>query len=236
MEREAVILAGGLGTRLRGVIEDLPKSMAPVAGQPFLTYILENLAKAFFSRIVLATGYKHKMIIDRYGDNYKGIKLEYSVEDEPLGTGGALLKASSFISARCFFVFNGDTFFNADIIGFEKFFIENKCEMAVALKPMKDFERYGSVSLDGERIISFSEKKYCSNGLINGGVYIVTSDWLRMVSTSEKFSFEKDIMEKRVAADIINGYISDEYFIDIGIPEDYEKAKKELPQIFSLIR
>lgn len=236
MKREAVILAGGLGTRLKNVVDDLPKSLAPVAGQPFLSYILESLLKASFTRVVLAAGYKHQAIIERYGDDYKGMNIEYSVEDEPLGTGGALFKASALISARYFFVFNGDTFFNTDIAGFENFFNKGKCDMAVSLKPMKDFKRYGSVTLEGERILSFNEKKYCSEGLINGGIYIIDNKWLKRISPGEKFSFEKDVMETRVRIDRINGYISDTYFIDIGIPEDYARAQTELAQIFSLIR
>jgi D-glycero-alpha-D-manno-heptose 1-phosphate guanylyltransferase len=236
MEREAVILAGGLGTRLRGVIDDLPKSMAAISGQPFLTYLLEYLSMASFSKVVLATGYKHWEVRDRYGASYKGIKLMHSTEDEPLGTGGALLKASSLITSDYFFVFNGDTFFNAGIDGFEKSFNEARCDMSVALKPMKDFERYGSVTIEGERIISFNEKKFCSDGLINGGIYIVYTEWLKAVSPGEKFSLEKDLMEKRVATDRICGYISDSYFIDIGIPDDYERAKRELPYVLSRIR
>ena len=228
MKREAVILAGGLGTRLRDVIADLPKSLAPVSGLPFLTYILEQLSKVSFSKAVLAVGYKHEAIISYYGKSYKNISLEYSIEDEPLGTGGALLKASSLISSEYLFVFNGDTIFYIDIDDFEKIFRRVKCDMAVALKPMKDFDRYGSVTLAGERIISFNEKRYCSEGLINGGIYIVNSGWLRKNSPGPRFSFEKDIMEKRVGNDIVNSYISDSYFIDIGVPEDYEKAGKEL--------
>jgi D-glycero-alpha-D-manno-heptose 1-phosphate guanylyltransferase len=229
MEREAVILAGGLGTRLKGVIDNLPKTMAPVAGQPFLSYILEILSGASFSKVVLATGYKNEAVTSWYGDYYKNIKISYSIENEPLGTGGALLKASGLISSRYFFVFNGDTFFNTDFDSFEKSFNENKCDMSVALKPMKDFDRYGSVTIEGMRIISFNEKKYCKEGLINGGIYIVENEWLKLVSPGEKFSIEKDVMEKRVSTDRINGFISDTYFIDIGVPEDYERANLELP-------
>ncbi len=232
MEREAVILAGGLGTRLRGVIEDLPKSMAPVAGQPFMTYILENLLNASFSKIVMATGYKHQDIMDKYGDNYKGMKLEYSVEDQPLGTGGALLKASALITSQYFFVLNGDTFFNTDISGFERFFIENKCKLAVALKPMNDFERYGSVSIDGVRIISFNEKKYCAEGLINGGVYLIDREFFNSLNLPDAFSVEKEVLEKYAGSGILRSMISDKPFIDIGIPEDYIRASDFLKGIY----
>jgi D-glycero-alpha-D-manno-heptose 1-phosphate guanylyltransferase len=236
MEREAVILAGGLGTRLRGVIDDLPKSMAPVKDRPFLGYILDQLSRHRITRAILAAGYRNEDIIAFFGNRYKEIELVYSVESEPLGTGGAILKAAESINSDSFLVLNGDTLFDIDLEDFRKSFKYSNASLSVALKPMVDFERYGSVNLKGDRIISFNEKKYCSEGLINGGIYIINSNWLKAVSPAEKFSFEKDIMEKRVLADKINGYISDTYFIDIGIPEDYERAQKELPQIFSLIR
>jgi D-glycero-alpha-D-manno-heptose 1-phosphate guanylyltransferase len=228
MEREAVILAGGLGTRLRDVVEELPKSMAPVNGRPFLSYILDHLLKFNFKRIILATGYKNEAIVNYFGDSYGSTKLIYSVEKEPLGTGGALLLASSKIASGHFFVLNGDTLFLVDMDGMEKSFTMESPVMTVALKPMSDFDRYGNITLDGNRIVSFNEKGFCSRGVINGGVYLLDSEWLKRQSPGEKFSFEKDIMEKRAGHDLMTGYISDTYFIDIGIPEDYLRASEEL--------
>ncbi len=228
-KKEAVVLAGGLGTRLRGTVEDLPKSMAPVGGKPFLTYILDQLCKYRFTRAILAVGYRHEVIESFFGSSYKELDLAYSIENEPLGTGGALLKAATSISADSFLVQNGDTFFNIDLEKFRKSFKYGNASLSVALKPLKDFERYGSVSVQGERIISFNEKKYAAEGVINGGIYILRKDWIIKNAPGEKFSFEKDIMEPRVFRDIINGFISDAYFIDIGIPEDYERANREFP-------
>jgi D-glycero-alpha-D-manno-heptose 1-phosphate guanylyltransferase len=229
MKKVAIILAGGLGTRLRRVLDVLPKAIAPVRGRPFLVYILENLVNYHFTNVVLATGYKHIDIMAFFGDSYKGLDLKYSVEKEPLGTGGALLKACGSVATESCFVLNGDTLFNIDFHDFERFYIENDPDISVALKPMNHFDRYGSVTLEGDRISSFNEKRFCAEGLINGGIYLLKKEWVVKHAPGEKFSFEKDIMEKRVKQDRITGYVSDAYFIDIGIPEDYLRAVDELP-------
>ena len=230
-KREAVILVGGLGTRLRDSVGDLPKSMAPVDGKPFLVYILDHLCKYRFTKAVLAAGYRHEEIKSFFGNAYKKLELAYSIENEPLGTGGAILKATGSITTDAFLVLNGDTLFNIDLENFRKSFKYSNASLSIALKPMVNFDRYGSVTLDEKRIVSFNEKVFCAEGLINGGIYILRKEWIRKSAPGEKFSFEKDIMEKRVNTDIITGFISDSYFIDIGIPEDYEKARHELPVV-----
>lgn len=228
MGREAVILAGGLGTRLREVVEEIPKSMAPVNGRPFLEYVLDHLVESGFTRIILATRYKNEAITSYFGDHHGEASLVYSVETEPLGTGGAVLLASSLVTSDYFFVLNGDTLFSVDFGAMEDFYNKDRPALTVALKPMSDFDRYGSVSMEGDRIVSFNEKKFCNYGLINGGIYVVDKKWLRLNAVAEKFSFEKDILEKRTGYDLITGYISDAYFIDIGIPEDYFRASTDL--------
>lgn len=228
MGREAVILAGGLGTRLREMVDDIPKSMAPVNGKPFLEYALDHLIESGFTRIILAIGYKSEVITSYFGDHHGEASLAYSVEKEPLGTGGAILLGSSLVSADHFFVLNGDTLFSVDFDAMEEFFMKDKTALTVALKPMSDFDRYGSVSMEGNRIVSFNEKKFCNYGLINGGIYVIDKGWLRLNATGEKFSFEKDILEKRTGYDLITGYISDAYFVDIGIPEDYFRASEDM--------
>jgi D-glycero-alpha-D-manno-heptose 1-phosphate guanylyltransferase len=231
-KREAVILAGGLGTRLRETVADLPKSMAPVGGKPFLAFLLDQLCTYRVTKAIVAAGYLHEKIESYFGNSYNDLQLVYSVENEPLGTGGALIKAVDMVTADSFFVLNGDTLFNIDLEKFRKSFTYSNASLSVALKPMKDFDRYGSVTLEDERIVAFNEKKYCSEGVINGGVYIMRKDWIIRNSPGVKFSFEKDIMERRVPNDIITGYISDAYFIDIGIPDDYEKANHDFPVKF----
>jgi D-glycero-alpha-D-manno-heptose 1-phosphate guanylyltransferase len=231
-KKEAVILAGGLGTRLREAVADMPKSMALVGGKPFLTFLLDQLCLYRITKAIVAAGYMHEHIVSHFGRRYKDLKLEYSVENEPLGTGGALLRAVEIVTSDSFFVLNGDTLFNIDLEKFRKYFLYSNASLSVALKRMQDFDRYGSVTLEDDRIVSFNEKKYCSAGVINGGVYIMRKDWIIRNAPGEKFSFEKDIMERRVPNDIITGFISDAYFIDIGIPEDYERANNDFPLKF----
>ncbi|MGD0583545.1 MAG: nucleotidyltransferase family protein [Bacteroidales bacterium] len=228
MGREAIILAGGLGTRLRDVVEELPKSMAPVNGKPFLAYILDHMTGYGFTRIILATGYKNRVVSNYFGDQWKGARLIYSVEKEPLGTGGAIHLALSQTVSENIFVLNGDTLFTLNFNELEGSFLKDGPIMTIALKPMTDFDRYGSVTLEGNRLVSFNEKKFCREGVINGGIYILNRKWFQENVPGEKFSFEKDIMEKRTGQDLMTGYISDAYFIDIGIPEDYFRASSDL--------
>jgi D-glycero-alpha-D-manno-heptose 1-phosphate guanylyltransferase len=231
MIKEAIILAGGFGTRLKELVKETPKSMALIGDKPFLTYIFDHLLKFRVEKAVIAAGYKHEDIVASFGNSYKGISLEYSIENKPLKTGGAILKATKTITSRYCFVINGDTFFNVDLSLFEESFKKNLTVLSVALKPMVGFDRYGSVTIEGGRIISFNEKKYCENGLINGGVYILDKQWINSNAQSEIFSFEKDLLEKSVNKDFISYFLSDTYFIDIGIPEDYLRAVRELPEL-----
>jgi D-glycero-alpha-D-manno-heptose 1-phosphate guanylyltransferase len=228
MNREAVVLAGGLGTRLKDVVEELPKSMAPVNNKPFLAYILDKLSSSGFTTIILATGYKTEVIERYFGDEWKGAKLIYSIEKEPLGTGGAILHALPHITSENCFVFNGDTLFTIDFGEMQKEFLDKNPVMTIALKRMSDFDRYGSVTMEGDRIVSFNEKRFIHEGLINGGIYILDRKWFEQNAPGDKFSFEKDIMEINTRRCLITGYISDAYFIDIGIPDDYYRALSDL--------
>jgi D-glycero-alpha-D-manno-heptose 1-phosphate guanylyltransferase len=232
MSKEAVILAGGFGTRLQSVVTDVPKPMAKISNLPFLSYLLEQLFKYNFEKVVLAVGYRYEVIESYFGNSYKNIRLEYSIEKEPLGTGGAIAAAAGKIKTEYFFVLNGDTFFEVDLNGMEEKYLKGTPGLMVALKPKINFNRYGAVVTEGEKIISFNEKKFCRKGLINGGIYIMNRDWLNEKAVSKIFSFEKDILEKVVCTDQITYFISDGYFIDIGIPEDYIRAFGELPYLF----
>ena len=225
--KEAIILAGGLGTRLKGVISDMPKPMAPVANQPFLKYIFDYLKQQGIERVILSVGYKYELIEDFFGNNYEGLELVYSTENEPLGTGGGIRLAVDKLNGGQAFIINGDTFFDVNLLEFEKVAITENSDLCLALKPMQSFDRYGSVSLQGSRIISFKEKQFMQEGLINGGVYWFQKSLLEAFKSGEKFSFEQDLMEKQVDQKIISGFISDTYFIDIGIPEDYAQANKD---------
>ena len=153
-----IILAGGLGTRLRSVIDDLPKAMAPVNGKPFLHYIFQYLVRQNVAQVVLSVGYRRQAIHNFFGDEYLGIRVRYAIEEEPLGTGGGIKKA--FMQVNDFaFVLNGDTFFDVDLNELAVFHEDTKADISLSLKPMKNFDRYGTVQLQNERIIQFDEKK-----------------------------------------------------------------------------
>ena len=224
---EAVILAGGLGTRLRGVINEIPKPMAPVRDKPFLYYVLQYLEKQNISKAVLAVGYKYEVIKDYFGDKFNDIDLIYAIEDEPLGTGGAIKNATENISNNNFILINGDTFFNVDIASLTKTHLSSNADVTLSLKEMHNFDRYGSVELEQNSIKAFNEKKQTKKGLINGGVYAVNKNIFNLID-KKRFSFEQEILEAKVSSLDMKAYICDGYFIDIGIPEDYEKAQIEV--------
>lgn len=233
MIKEAIILAGGLGTRLRDVIKDVPKPMAPIEGRPFLEYLLSYLHKQNIKKVVFAVGYKKEVIIDFFGNKYKDIKLVYSIEEEPLGTGGAILKALYLIENEHFFVLNGDTFFNIDLSSLENFYYDKQADLVIALKEMNNCERYGVIELDETyRIINFLEKPKKTKGLINSGIYLISKTFLNSFNLPKKFSFEKEFLEKYYSTYKFYGKSFDAFFIDIGISEDYEKAQQELPKFF----
>ncbi|MBI5492617.1 MAG: nucleotidyltransferase family protein [Deltaproteobacteria bacterium] len=229
MPSEAIVLAGGLGTRLRRVVKDVPKPMAGVNGRPFLSYVLDPLAEAGIAKAVLSTGYRSEAIKDFFGPMYREMSIEYMIEEEPLGTGGAILASLGHIRGEELFILNGDTFFEVGLDGLIKAHRDSRAEITLALKPMRDFERYGSVILDGNRVAGFREKSFVRAGLVNGGVYAVNRDIGEKLSKTglKIFSFEKDFLEKEIGSLNASGFVSDSYFIDIGIPEDYERARRE---------
>lgn len=222
---EAVILAGGMGTRLRSVVADVPKCMAPVAGKPFLYYLLTTLEEAGFTHIILSLGYKHEVIEEWIKAFPTAMKISSVIEEHPLFTGGAVKLALTKAEEKEVFILNGDTFLGTDYTGMLQLHRSTQAKATLALKEMYDFDRYGLVDIqaDSHRILQFREKQFCHCGLINGGVYLLEKNELD--SYPEKFSLEKDYFEKTVSTHILSGYLSDGYFIDIGIPEDYERAQ-----------
>jgi D-glycero-alpha-D-manno-heptose 1-phosphate guanylyltransferase len=228
---EAIILAGGLGTRLRSVT-DLPKCMAPVAGQPFLKHVIRYLLSQGVEKFIFSLGYKHEMISEFLDAEFPTLNYQSSVEDEPLGTGGAIQLACKRATEKHVIVVNGDTIFKTDIQRSISFHIENKAECTLLLKPMRNFDRYGVVELDTDCTIkNFKEKQFFNEGDINAGMYILDSESFLNKGFPEKFSFEKDYLEKYYPEKKIAGMIRDDYFIDIGIPDDYRRVQEELKQI-----
>lgn len=227
---QSIVLAGGFGTRLQGVVKDLPKPMAPVNGKPFLTYILDYLSDYGYQKAILSVGYMHEKIENYFGNHYKSLTIEYAVETEPLGTGGGIVNAMQRCSSDNVLVLNGDTLFHVDLAAFETFHQQKGCLMSMVLRQMPDVGRYGSVQTDTEgRITLFAEKNTATGqGFINGGIYLINRQLFKKYPQSQKFSFEKDLMEKIYCSEPIFGFRSNAYFIDIGIPDDYARAQSEL--------
>ncbi|MDD4192748.1 MAG: nucleotidyltransferase family protein [Mangrovibacterium sp.] len=224
---EAIVLAGGRGTRLRPVVEGIPKPMAPVSGKPFLAYVLGWLAQNGISRVILSVGYRWEVIFAAFGTRFQGMELVYSVEDTPLGTGGAIALAMGRLRGDPFFIVNGDTFFDVSLGGLLLF--HQSFDLSILLKPMKNFDRYGTVTVNAQnRIVAFHEKAPREDGLINGGIYLANRRIEDHFPAESPFSFEKAFLEKNVHALTFGGLVSDRYFIDIGIPADYLRAQSGL--------
>ena len=222
---EAIVLAGGLGTRLRSVVSDLPKPMAPIGNKPFLEYILKYLQKNGITKVVLSVGYKWETIREYFGNNFKNMELVYSVENEPLGTGGAIKKALSLCKEDNVFIINGDTFFDVKLRDLK---LEKDSKIQLSLKSMKNFDRYGCVETNDNGIVTtFTEKGYRKSGNINGGIYLISKNIFNEFDLEEKFSFEEFMQNNFKQLNILTK-IFNNYFIDIGIPEDYQKAQIDL--------
>jgi D-glycero-alpha-D-manno-heptose 1-phosphate guanylyltransferase len=229
MTTEAIILAGGLGTRLKSLIKNVPKSIAPVAGRPFLYYVLKQLKQQKIERLIFSLGYKHEMIEEylwEWGDEFE---MAFAIEDEPLGTGGGLRDAAEMMNQQNAFVLNADTFYDVDLALMDKQHQQLQSHLTIALKPMKNFNRYGIVEIDADKnIIGFKEKQQTAEGLINGGIYLMNKSIMTDFKFPKKFSFEKDFLETHYNFLQFHSFVSDTYFIDIGVPEDFEKANIEL--------
>lgn len=231
--KEAIILAGGKGTRLQSVVSDIPKPMALIGDIPFLEYLLNYLNSYKIEHAILSVGYKWEAIHEYFGDEFKSIRLSYAVEEEALGTGGGIKLAMRKAEGDHIYVLNGDTFFDVDLHDLSEFYFAHESDMAITVKRKKDFFRYGTVKLDICKVIGFQEKKPVKSGLINGGVYIMQKGLFERYEMPDKFSLENDLLEKHLDSLKICAMRCTEYFIDIGIPVDYEKAQKDLPQKIS---
>jgi D-glycero-alpha-D-manno-heptose 1-phosphate guanylyltransferase len=226
---ECIVLAGGLGTRLRGVIGEQPKCMASVAGQPFLAYLFKYLERQACTKVILSLGYKHEVVLEWLNTQTHAFKLDWVVEEEPLGTGGGIKLALEKAAEETVFILNGDTFFDVDL-GQMK---EQNSEAVIALKYLENFERYGSVTTGSDGyILSFEEKKPMQEGLINGGIYLISRKRFLDRHFPQKFSFEKDYLEAFVKEPVFFAYQSNGYFIDIGVPDDYERAQHDFKALF----
>lgn len=231
---EAIILAGGLGTRLQGVIGAFPKCMAQVDGKPFLAHLFEYLKLQNCTRVILSLGFKHEVITDWLPSLNLPFVVDHVIEHEPMGTGGGILLAMQQAKTDDVVILNGDTMFKVDLDELIASHRTRKAAATLALKEMHDFSRYGVVVTDSDGVVtSFEEKQYRHVGLINGGVYVVNRQSFINKQLPPKFSMEKEYLERYVEDKNFYGHISDGYFIDIGIPEDYHRAQSDFKTLFA---
>jgi D-glycero-alpha-D-manno-heptose 1-phosphate guanylyltransferase len=226
---EAIVLAGGLGTRLQTVVSEVPKSMALINQRPFLEYLFDYLILQGVTKVVLSVGYKHEMISGHFGDRYKSLAILYSIEAEPLGTGGGIRLALWKIDGLRALAMNGDSLFRLDYRALMEFHLKKKADATVALKKISDTGRYGRVSVNrARRITGFEEKGQATGpGYINGGVYIIEKLFLMEPEFRGRFSIEKDCFETYYPSSRLFAFPEAAYFLDIGIPEDYIKAQND---------
>lgn len=224
---EAIVLAGGFGTRLRSVVPDLPKPMAPVAGRPFLDILLAALARQGFTRVVLAVGYLAERIVGHVGSTYAGMAIDYAVEEAPLGTGGAVRAALARCRSDHVFVFNGDTYLDLDARQVEAQWRAGGTPIVVA-RAVPDTVRYGRLRVEDGRVTGYAEKGVVGPGLINAGAYVLPRDALDAFAPGAPFSLETDFLTPGAACGAFDVFVTDGRFIDIGVPEDYARAQTEL--------
>jgi NDP-sugar pyrophosphorylase family protein len=225
MELAAVVLAGGMGTRLRSVVADRPKVLALVAGRPFLTYLLDQIAGAGIQRVVLSTGHLAEQFASVIGDRYRNIQIIYAHEEQPRGTGGAIRFASGFTDADQLLVMNGDSYCDADLSSYIDWHVNGRHDVSLMLAKVSDTSRYGTVENDADcRITAFIEKRPANTaGYINAGVYLLRRPMLEQFPIGPS-SLERDVFPLWLRERAIMGRIAGGEFIDIGIPSDYERS------------
>lgn len=232
--KTAIVLAGGLGTRLQQVVSDVPKCLAPIAGKPFLHYLLLGLQRQGIEHVIFSLGHKHELVIDFLNASQICKSWSAVVESEPLGTGGAIRLAAASCFDSTALVVNGDTWFDVDLEAFAKAHAVHQSKFSLALKPMVAFDRYGTVEIDAAGwITAFREKSHCAEGLISGGVYAIEVAAFLQETAEGKFSVEQDFFQPRAGTQYLLGVPQPGYFIDIGIPTDYDRANQELPNLFA---
>jgi len=228
---EAIVLAGGFGTRLASRLDGVPKPMAPVAGRPFLEILLTQLRCAGCARVLLSVGHLHNVIQDYFGSAFDGMSIDYVIESVPLGTGGAIRLALAKATEESVLVLNGDTFLSADFAGMLRFHAAEAATVTIAVIHQPDIARYGGVVIEGNRIVGFDEKGCSGPGWINGGAYVLSKNLAWPPALAQKFSIERDVFVPQVARLRPAAYKVDGYFLDIGIPEDLDRAQTELASV-----
>ena len=225
---DVIVLVGGMGTRLRSVVPDLPKPMAPVAGRPFLAHLLDGYAYAGMRRVILATGYRADQIEDVIGPRWRGMDVVYSREDKPLGTGGAVRQAAQLVDGDGVHLANGDTFLRYHPAALEASTRALDAPLGIALAHVPDVGRYGAVEVRDGRLSAFHEKGGHGAGWINAGSYFLPAQSLRLLPLDQAFSFEESVLFPWTAQGRVAAFMETDDFIDIGVPEDYARAQELL--------
>lgn len=223
----AVVLAGGLGTRLRPVVGDVPKPMAPINGEPFLNILFRKLSAAGIEHVTLSLGYQAHVIRDYYRSTFEGMQLSYVVEGEPLGTGGAIRRCLETANADPALILNGDTYLEFDLDALTGDWEAHR-EPIIVARNVKDVGRFGCLEVFDGRVVSFAEKQASGAGAINAGVYVLPKSLVADLPKRDSFSFEADYLIDAVKRSTFRCFVTSGKFIDIGIPEDYERAQREL--------
>jgi D-glycero-alpha-D-manno-heptose 1-phosphate guanylyltransferase len=221
---QAIVLAGGMGTRLRSVVADRPKVMAEIAGRPFLEHLLGRLSGQGVNRVVLAVGYLREMICSHFGSNFSGLRIDYSVEDSPLGTGGAVRQALLVAERAPCFVLNGDTWLDIDLAGMLDAHQTNASCVSMAVRALEDVGRFGALEVRNGRVVDFVEKGRQGPGYINAGLYLMSPEVFDSYDLPVHFSNETDFLMPQVARLHPLAFECSGDFIDIGLPADYQRA------------
>jgi D-glycero-alpha-D-manno-heptose 1-phosphate guanylyltransferase len=224
---EGIVLAGGFGTRLRDVVPDLPKPMAPIAGRPFLEILLSTLARKGFTRVALSLGFMAEKIIAHFGESYAGMHLVYEVESRPLGTGGAIRAALTRCESDHVFIFNGDTYLDLEVRELESLW-QARGNPVIVVRKVPDTARFGRVEMSDGRVNAFLEKGMSGTGLINAGCYVLPKDALDDFALGQPFSLETEFFIKYLQRIRFDGFVTHGQFIDIGVPDDYLLAQTAL--------
>jgi D-glycero-alpha-D-manno-heptose 1-phosphate guanylyltransferase len=225
---EAIVLAGGLGTRLSSKLTNLPKSMALVAGRPFLEILLDQLIDAGCTRVILSVGHLRHIILQTFQQSYRGVPLDYAVEEEPLGTGGAICTALQRAQEPSVFVLNGDTFLDVDLPAMFALHLSAGCPMTMAVVRVENVARYGGVAVENGHITGFIEKGRVGPGWINAGAYVVRRDFPWPENLAARFSFETEVLAPFLGRLSPAAFFCEGYFLDIGIPKDLDRAQVDL--------
>ena len=227
---EAIVLAGGFGTRLRAVVPDLPKPMAPVAGRPFLEILLTTLAAKGFTRVILSLGFMADKVVSHFGREFRSMELVYEIETTPLNTGGAVRAAIGHCRSDHVYVFNGDTYLDLEVAELERQWQATK-EMQIVVRAVEDTARFGRVDLSHGHIVAFREKGAAGPGLINAGCYVLPAAALDAFALGQPFSLETEFLIPAVQTTAVGSFVTQGVFIDIGVPEDYDMAQSMLAEI-----